>query len=143
MNQGFRDTAIAPESAAAVRVERVRTDWPAVAFGLALASLVAFQQFKLPPVLPVLLADYHWDRTLAGAMMAVYAVAGLLFSIPIGNALQRYGILRPLLAALLLLLGGDLLSLAWPQHGWLVLGSRGLEGVAFALGAIAGPALAN
>lgn len=126
-----------------MKTQRIRTDWPAVAFGIALASLVAFQQFKLPPVLPVLLADYHWDRTLAGAMMAVYAVAGLLFSIPIGNALQRYGILRPLLAALLLLLGGDLLSLAWPQQGWLVLGSRGLEGVAFALGAIAGPALAN
>jgi predicted MFS family arabinose efflux permease len=124
-------------------MNRERTDWMGVAFGIALACLVAFQQFKLPPVLPVLLADYHWDRTLAGALMAIYAVAGLLFSIPIGGALQRGGIFHLLLAALGLLLLGDLVTLAWPAQGVLVLGARGLEGVAFAVGAIAGPALAN
>src|SRR5471030_286201 len=96
---------------------RERTDWMGVAFGIALACLVAFQQFKLPPVLPVLLADYHWDRTLAGALMAIYAVAGLLFSIPIGGALQRGGIFHLLLAALGLLLLGDLVTLAWPAQG--------------------------
>jgi MFS family permease len=124
-------------------MNRDRTDWMGVAFGIALACLVAFQQFKLPPVLPILLADYHWDRTLAGGLMAIYALAGLLFSIPIGNALQRRGIFRPLLAALGLLLLADLMTLAWPAQGLLVLGARGLEGAAFALGAIAGPALAN
>ena len=71
-----------------------------VAFGIALACLVAFQQFKLPPELPALLATYHWDRTLAGGMMAIYALAGLMFSIPIGACLQRRGIFHPLLAAL-------------------------------------------
>jgi predicted MFS family arabinose efflux permease len=122
---------------------REHTDWMGVAFGIALACLVAFQQFKLPPALPTLLADYHWDRTLAGGLMAVYALAGLMFSIPIGRALQRRGIFRPLLGALGFLLLGNLLTLAWPQSGWLVLFARGLEGAAFALGAIAGPALAN
>jgi len=56
-------------------MNRERTDWMGVAFGILLACLVAFQQFKLPPVLPVLLADYHWDRTLAGGLMAIYALA--------------------------------------------------------------------
>src|ERR1700693_1423816 len=93
-------------------LNRERTDWTGVAFGIALGCLVAFQQFKLPPVLPVLLADYHWDRTLAGGLMAIYALAGLLFSILIGGTLQRRGIFRPLLAALGLLLLGDLLTLA-------------------------------
>jgi len=124
-------------------MDRERTDWTGVAFGICLACLVAFQQFKLPPVLPVLLADYHWDRTLAGGLMAIYALAGLVLSIPLGNALQRRGIFRPLLAALGLLLLADLLTLAWPAEGLLVLAARGLEGAAFALGAIAGPALAN
>ena len=32
-----------------------RTNWPTVAFGLALAWFAAFQMFKLPPVLPLLL----------------------------------------------------------------------------------------
>jgi predicted MFS family arabinose efflux permease len=124
-------------------LNRERTDWTGVAFGIALGCLVAFQQFKLPPVLPVLLADYHWDRTLAGGLMAIYALAGLLFSILIGGTLQRRGIFCPLLAALGLLLLGDLLTLAWPEYGLLVLCARGLEGAAFAVGAIAGPALAN
>ena len=124
-------------------MSRERTDWAGVAFGIVLAALVAFQQFKLPPVLPLLLASYHWDRTLAGGMMAIYALVGLLFSIPIGHALQRRGTFQPLLAALAILLLGDLLTLAVPQNGWLVLAARGLEGVGYALGGIAGPALAN
>ncbi len=122
---------------------RESTDWPAVAFGISLACLVAFQQFKLPPVLPVLLASYHWDRTLAGGMMAIYALLGLFFSIPIGHALQRRGIFHPLLAALAVLLLGNLLAFAAPQNAWLVLTARGLEGLGYALGGIAGPALAN
>src|SRR5579871_3495031 len=120
-----------------------QTDWAGVAFGISLATLVAFQQFKLPPDLPVLLADYHWDRTLAGGMMAIYALVGLTFSIPIGHALQRRGIFHPLQAALAALLLGDLLTLAFPQNAWLVVAARGLEGAAYALGGIAGPALAN
>ncbi len=124
-------------------MSRERTDWAGVAFGIVLAALVAFQQFKLPPVLPLLLASYHWDRTLAGGMMAIYALVGLLFSIPIGHALQRRGTFYPLLAALAILLLGDVLTLAVPQNGWLVLAARGLEGVGYALGGIAGPALAN
>ncbi len=122
---------------------RERTDWPAVAFGVSLACLVAFQQFKLPPVLPILLEAYHWDRTVAGGMMAIYALVGLLFSIPLGHALQRRGTFYPLQAALGVLLLGDLLTLAFPSNAWLVLAARGLEGAAYALGAIAGPALAN
>ena len=39
-----------------------RTAWRVVAFGISLDCLVAFQQFKLPPVLPVLLAEFGWDK---------------------------------------------------------------------------------
>ena len=42
------------------------TNWTAVGFGLALASLAAYQLFKLPPVLPVMLEAYGYDRVLAG-----------------------------------------------------------------------------
>ena len=56
-------------------MQRDETDWTGVAFGISLACLVAFQQFKLPPVLPRMIAAYGWDRSLAGGFMAVYAVA--------------------------------------------------------------------
>ena len=76
------------------RGSRDQTDWAGIAFGVMLASLIAYQQFKLPPVLPMLLERYGYDRTLAGSFMSVYAVAGLLLSVPIGRWLARHGALR-------------------------------------------------
>ncbi len=124
-------------------MQRERTDWTGVAFGVSLACLIAFQQFKLPPELPAMLRAYGWDRTLAGGFMAVYALAGLLFSLPIGRLLQRRGLAQALYASLGLQVLGNLLTLAWPDSGLLVLLARGLEGTGFAVGAIAGPALAG
>src|SRR5215469_11486700 len=81
---------------------RDRTDWNGVAFGITLACLIAFQQFKLPPVLPSLITTYGWDRTLAGGFMAVYGLAGLVLSVPIGRAMQHRGMFGLLLGSLLL-----------------------------------------
>ena len=120
-----------------------RTNWAAVAFGLSLAWFAAFQMFKLPPVLPVLLEDYGYDLVLAGGFMSVYAVAGLLLSLGFGRRIERKGWHRPLLGALAALAAGNLLGLVWPQSGWVMLAARALEGAGFAVLAIVGPTLAN
>lgn len=122
--------------------DQQRTDWGGVAFGVALGCLAAYQQFKLPPVLPTLLALYGYDRTVAGAFMSVYAVAGLLLSLWLGGRIQRRGAGPYLQGAFALMLAGDIAVLAWPQSAALVLAARGLEGIAFAVCAIAGPAYA-
>ena len=114
-----------------------------IAFGLGLAFLAAYQQFKLPVVLPVLLADYSYDRTLAGGFMSIYAFFGLFLSIPLGRAIQRHGAASLIAWALLLMILGNGLALVRPESGWLMLTSRGLEGIAFAVLAIGGAALAN
>lgn len=119
------------------------TNWTRVVFGLCLAFLAAYQLFKLPPVLPVLLETFRYDRALAGGFMSVYAIAGLGFSVLLARGLERHGVARPVLVALALMVAGNLLVLIWPEHGLLVLGARALEGVAFAVLAIAGPTLAN
>jgi len=120
-----------------------RTNWTGVAFGLTLSFFAAYQLFKLPPALPLLLETYGYDRTLAGGFMSVYAFVGLLLSLWIGRAIERHGIVRPVMAALAVMLIGNLLALAAPQFGILVLAARGLEGAGFAVLAIAGPVLAN
>jgi len=120
-----------------------RTNWAAVAFGLSLAWFAAFQMFKLPPVLPVLLEAYGYDLVLAGGFMSVYAVAGLLLSFGSGRRIARGGWHRPLLGALVALAAGNVLGLAWPHSGWVMLVARALEGVGFAVLAIIGPTLAN
>ena len=53
------------------------TNWTGVLFGFLLASLAAFQQFKLPPMLPSMLAEFGYPKILAGSFMSVYAVIGL------------------------------------------------------------------
>ena len=120
-----------------------RTHWSRVIFGLALAYLAAFQLFKLPPVLPTLLDSYHYDRTLAGALVSVYAAMGLLLSVPLGRWLARSGPWPPLAAALVVVLAGNALALLAPGSIGLMLLARGLEGSAFAVLAIAGPSFAN
>jgi MFS family permease len=120
-----------------------RTNWAGVAFGVALAAVAAFQQFKLPPVLPVLLERYGYDRTLAGGFMSVYALIGLALSIGIGRWLERNGLHRGIVIATGIMLAGNLLGLVAPSQGWVMLAGRALEGTAFALAAIAGPTLAG
>lgn len=114
-----------------------------IAFGLGLAYLAAYQQFKLPPVLPVLLETYRYDRTLAGGLMSIYAVAGLILSLGLGRALSRRGLARPIQAGLGLMILGSVMTLAVPANAWVVLAGRALEGTGFAVVAIAGPVLAN
>ena len=120
-----------------------RNHWTGIAFGVGIACFAAYQQFKLPVVLPVLLDSYGYDRTLAGACMSVYALAGLLLSVYTGRFLERRGAAVPVAAGMAIMLAGTLLSLLVPQNGWLMLLGRGLEGVAFAMLAVCGPVIAN
>ena len=49
-------------------------------FGVALGIVSSFQLFKVPPVLPVLLGTYGYGKLLAGGLMTVYALVGLLLA---------------------------------------------------------------
>jgi MFS family permease len=108
-------------------------------FGFLLASLAAFQQFKLPPMLPEMLAAYDYRPTLAGGFMSIYAAIGLIATLLIGRLMQRYGAILLLAAGFGLALSGNALALAIPGDGYVMLGARALEGLAFAVFAVAGP----
>lgn len=121
----------------------MRSNFNIIAFGLAVAAFAAYQQFKLPVVLPVLLDDYHYDRFLAGSFMSIYAVIGLLFSLKLGSLIERRGGVALTQGGLALFVAGAALTLAFPEVGWVVLAARALEGLGFAVLAIGGPVLAN
>ena len=119
------------------------TNWTGVLFGLAIAVVAAFQQFKLPPALPLMIDRYGYDRVLAGGFMSVFALAGLILSWNLGRWMQRHGALPYLLGAFALTLAGTVLTLLHPEDGLVVLGARTLEGIGFAVLAIAGPTFAT
>jgi len=123
--------------------ERRHTDWRQVTFGLALSCFVAFQQFKLPPLLPNLLAEFHYSRPMAAGFMSVYALVGVLASVPMGGWLRRYGYRKGLLGGVLATGLGLLLALALARFAGAMLLARGLEGITYAAFAIAGPAIAT
>src|SRR3546814_18306182 len=92
-----------------------QTRTAAVALGLALVVFAAFSQFKLPVVLPILLEDYGYDRVLAGGFMSIFAVFGILLSVPIGRAVARRGFLALVMVALPVMGLGPTLCLLAPQ----------------------------
>lgn len=120
-----------------------QTNWTGILFGFLLATLAAFQQFKLPPLLPALLAEYAYPKVMAGAFMSIYAVVGLAVSFGLGALLQRLGTVPILLAAFATAIGGNVLALLQPESAAVMLAARGLEGLAFAVFAIAGPVYTN
>src|SRR3546814_1141490 len=75
------------------------TNWTGVLFGFLLASLAAFQQFKLPPMLPEMLAEFGYPKTVAGSFMSIYAAIGLAMSFALGGLMARMGTGRKLAAA--------------------------------------------
>lgn len=120
-----------------------RTNWTGVTFGLSLAAFVALQHYRLPPLLPSMLAEYDYGRVLAGGLMSIYALAGLALSMTAGRWLQRHGARGALVALTLIFIAGNLLGLAWPENGIVMLVSRGLEGIGFTIGAVMAPAIAT
>ncbi|NNG04100.1 MAG: MFS transporter [Inquilinus sp.] len=112
-----------------------------VAFGALVSVLAAYHQFKLPPVLPVLIELYGHDARLAGGFMSVYALAGLLLSPLLGRFIERDGVPRYLFAGFALLAAGCAIGLVLPGSGMAMLLARGLEGAGFAALAIVGPVL--
>lgn len=117
------------------------TDWTGVVFGLAIALLAAYQQLKLPPVLPEMLDRFRYAPEMAGAFMSIFAVIGLAASVAVGKAMQRQSTAAWLIGGCGLIGLGAIPILLMPESGWAVLLGRGLEGMAMAILAVAGPTL--
>lgn len=105
-----------------------------------LASVAApLNQFKVPPLMPVLMETFRLNLSQAGMLMSVFAFTGLILALPAGIIMQKLG---PKLAGLIavgcLVIGSVWGALA--NTAALLLASRVLEGVGMGLIAVVGPA---
>ena len=119
-----------------------RSDWGGIWLGLAVSSFAAFQMLKLPPSLPLLIEAYGYERVIAGALVSVYALAGIFFSMTAGTLTGRYP-LHVLAGSLACFFLGNAITLMFPEVAWLNLVARTIEGLAYTVFAIAGAAIAN
>ena len=120
---------------------RSHSDWVGIWFGLCVALLAAYQQFKLPPVLPEMLDLYGYGAGMAGGFMSIFAVIGLVLSFQFGRWMSRQATAAWLIGACGLVGLGAIPILTFPENGWAILVGRAFEGTAMAILAIAGPTL--
>lgn len=104
------------------------------------ASVVApFNQFKIPPIMPVLMQTFQIDLTQAGLLMSIIAMIGLVLALPAGIILQRLGPKVTLLIALGLMAIGASIG-AFSNSFAFLLGSRVVEGLGVGLMGVTAPA---
>ena len=105
-----------------------------------LASVAApLNQFKVPPVMPVLIQTFNLDLASAGMMMSIFSITGLLLALPAGFILQRFGPKAAGLVAVGFLVVGAAMGALSGSAG-LLLASRLVEGGGMGLIAVVGPA---
>ena len=105
-----------------------------------LASVVApFNQFKVPPIMPVLMDEFKINLAQAGALMSLIAVTGLVLALPPRISRQRWGPKITVGVALGCMAVGSVLGALSASIG-VLLASRVIEGIGVGLIGVAAPA---
>jgi MFS family permease len=106
-----------------------------------LASMAApLNQFKVPPVMPLLMEAFGTSAAQAGLLMSLFAITGLFLAIPAGFIFQRLGYrLTGMIAILSLVIGA---ALGAVTRGFdIMLVSRFIEGLGMCLMSVVAPAI--
>jgi MFS family permease len=82
-------------------------------------GLSHFLQLALPPLFPLLRAEFDATWTMLGALMGVFYAASGLTQFAAGFVVDRFGARPVLLGGMALLAGGTLLAAAAPGVAWL------------------------
>jgi nitrate/nitrite transporter NarK len=105
-----------------------------------LASVAApLNQFKVPPLMPVLMEAFQLSLGQAGMLMSIFALTGLILALPAGIIMQKLGPKVAGLIAVGSLAVGSLLGVVSSTAG-LMLFSRVIEGIGMGLIAVVAPA---
>jgi len=117
-----------------------RSAWFTV-FVLLTASVAApLNQFKVPPVLPLLMDVFGLSVGRAGLLMSVFAVTGLILALPAGFIFQKLGYrITGLLAVGSVIVGASIGALSTSTGMMLI--SRVIEGAGTSFMAVVAPAV--
>lgn len=110
--------------------------WVAYLAGVA----IALNQFKVPPVMQVLLDSLQVSMATGGWLMSVFSVAGVMFALPAAFLLGRVGPKASGLVALGCTIVGSVIG-ALAQGAGVLLVGRIIEGIGLALIAVVAPAV--
>jgi MFS family permease len=112
-----------------------------ILFVALLAGVAApLNQFKVPPLMPVLMKAFQLDLGSAGLLMTIFAITGFILALPAGVILQKLGPKAAGLIALGCLVVGSGLG-ALVESSGLLLVTRLIEGAGMGLIAVVAPSL--
>jgi MFS family permease len=114
-----------------------------ILFVTMLAGVTApLNQFKVPPMMPVLMEKFQLDLSTASLLMSVFAITGLVLALPAGIISQKLGAkVTGLIALGCLLVGAATGAIAASAD--VLLASRLIEGAGMGLIAVVAPAVIN
>jgi MFS family permease len=95
-------------------------------------------QFKVPPVMPLLMESFNQSPGRAGLLMSIFALTGLILAIPSGFILQKAGYRACGLLALAFVVIGVAYG-TFSRSIASMLSSRFVEGIGLSLMAVTGP----
>ena len=121
-------------------MNRPRFSW-LILLTVLLASMAApLNQFKVPPVMPLLMEAFKQPAAAAGWLMSIFAVTGLLLAFPAGFIFQRLGYRLTGFIALFTIVLGSFWGV-WGADFGNMLFSRFIEGAGMILMSIVAPAI--
>ena len=119
---------------------RNTTPWLILAILLIFSIAAPLNQFKVPPIIPILMSALGISISGAGLLMSVYAITGLILALPAGLIFQKTGHrVTGILAGGSILLGAVLGALSQSMGG--LLASRVIEGAGTSFMAVLAPAI--
>ena len=119
---------------------RIGSPWLILLVVLLTSIAAPLTQFKVPPVMPLLMEAFQQPAGVAGWLMSVFAVTGLLLAVPAGFIFQRIGYRLTGFLALLALVLGAVLGVGSTDLTT-ILASRFVEGAGMSLMSIVAPAI--
>jgi len=121
---------------------RKRYAWVVLGALFVAAIAVSINQYKVPPVMPVLMEVFGLDLTMANLLMSIFSLSAFLLAIPAGIIVHRIGPKRSGLVALgAVVVGAGLGALSGGAA--LLLASRTIEGISFVFMMVVGPAIVS
>lgn len=116
------------------------TGWVVTLVGILAAVAIAINMFKVPPTMGLLMEDLGIGPALGGWLMTVPTITGLILALPSGSLTDKFGPKKVGLFAIVSAVVGSLMGTFMPTIE-LLLVSRFIEGLSFALIGVAVPAL--
>jgi len=119
---------------------RLQSPWFILVIVLLTSLAAPLNQFKVPPVMPILMEVFGQSARSAGLLMSVFALTGLFLAVPAGFILQKFGYRTAGLLALLCLILGSGIGACSRAIGVMLI-SRFIEGAGMSLMTVVAPAI--